>query len=199
MNLAKEKERERWYSHLLQCDNIQDALQKPDLIHKLAANWKAISKNIDPSELSFQSLRPLADALFEECSKKKWFKGLDAVGEEEVWTNIVTYIAYHLWDFKRINGNIVTEPYWQLANLRHFAKKSRSFGHEAIHKAIKDNKDLLEPIEGKEDLAILPQLIQAFSQKVDELWTGESKPYALPDYDQFRTRPLINPGEEFPE
>ena len=196
MDLAKEKERERWYSYLLVYHNIDNALYNPKSVHKISANCKKVFSKLEGDKVTFEYVKPLANSLFEECSNRPWFKKLELEERETLWKDGISYIAYHIWDFKRVNNNIVSETYWEAAAKRHLDKMLRKYGHEAMGKMLKDNKELLEGIG---DSSFIPELIQAFSDYFKQLCSEEDKLYGLLSYDHLRTRPLIEPGQEFPE
>jgi hypothetical protein len=173
--LHEERRLEQKWAGLLTADNVSQSMDYPANVNKLSSNWKVIAEGLNTDGLDFHSLDGLADRLMELCQSRKWFSKL---ADDEIISfkqDAKAYIAYLIWDIKRVNDDICSEKYWRLANMRHFSRCARRFGHEAVNHA-------LHRFSGELSSQVIFELKQAFTQKIEELWAGESKPISLPEF-----------------
>ena len=212
LDIHGERQRERWYSYLLAYGNIQDVLSNPLNNRKIASNWTQVSKTLDKKEnLTFLSLKELTIKLIEKCQTRPWYKKLTAEQEIEFCRDVQTYLAYHIWDFKRKSGNILVDAYWHEAIVRHLNKNSRMYSHEGTNHGYKQIKKEMEGLvrkivsEDKQEEVfqkfanLLDEAQIKANEKIDELFKGDQEGYLPVNYDGDRTRPQIEQGEPFPE
>ena len=213
LDIHAERQRERWYSHLLTYKNIEDALSNPINRHKLTSNWTQVNKTLGRKEnIVFLSLKEITIKLIEKCQTRPWYKKLTSEQELEFCRDAQIYIAFHIWDFKRESGNILVDSYWHQANMRHLKVNFRSFSHEAVKHGLKPVKEEVKQLVDlwesgnlerqelvQEVSLILEKAQDKFETRFEEILTEQENRRLAPDYDGDRTRPQIKPSEPFPE